>query len=157
MIHDYFTNAPVWYVVRTFPSFLHSNESCGPVTFLYLSTWSFTWKVVIFVTRRRDFGGLCEPQWTKLRKYSSLFSTQLYPINVSNLPICYNITLTVMLAMQNDVRNRRRHVVTDCLQLIRVLDVILPFVLLLGHGYCLVKNIKSIRELVKFKNKGMEY
>jgi hypothetical protein len=58
--------------------------------------------------------------------------------------------------MQNDVRNRRRHVGTDCMQLIRVLDVIRPFVLLLGHGYCLVKNIKSIRELVKFKNKGME-
>jgi hypothetical protein len=31
-----------------------------------------------------------------------------------------------------------------------------PFVLLLRHGYCLVKNIKSIRELVMFKNEEME-
>jgi len=61
-----------------------------------------------------------------------------------------------MVAMQSDVRNSRRHVGTDCLQRINILELLLPFVLLLRHGYCLVKNIKSIRELVMFKNKEME-
>ena len=48
-------------------------------------------------------------------KLSTLFSTQPYPINVANLPNCYNITLTVMVGMQSLVRNSRRHVSDDCL------------------------------------------
>jgi hypothetical protein len=58
-----------------------------------------------------------------------------------------------MVAMQSDVRNSRRHVGTDWLQGIKILEVIRKFVLLLRHAYCLVKNIKSIREIVIFNNK----
>jgi hypothetical protein len=58
--------------------------------------------------------------------------------------------------MQSDVRNSKRHVGTDRLQRIEILELLRPFVLLLRHGYCVVKNIKSIRELVIFKNKEME-
>jgi hypothetical protein len=119
------------------------------VTFLYLSTLIFTWMVVIFVARPRDTGRLSKPGGLKRGKYSSLFSTQLYPINVANLPKCCNITLTVMVALQGDVRNSRRLF----LQRIIILEPISPFVLLLSHGYYLVKNIKSIRELVMVKNK----
>jgi len=61
-----------------------------------------------------------------------------------------------MVAMQSDVRNSRRHVGTDCLQRINILELHRPFVLLLRHEYCLVKNIKSIRERVMFKNKEIE-
>ena len=61
-----------------------------------------------------------------------------------------------MVAMQNDVRNSRLHVGTDCLQWINILELLRPFVLLLRHGYCLVKNIKSIRELEMFKKKEMD-
>jgi hypothetical protein len=35
--------------------------------------------------------------------------------------------------------------------------LLLPFVLLFRHGYCLVKKVKSIRELVMFKNKDMDH
>jgi len=112
--------------------------------------------VVIFVTRPHDTGCLSKQKGPKMRKYNLLFSTQFYPPNVANLPNYCNITLTVMVAMQSDVRNSRRHVGTDCLQRINILELLLPFVLLLRHGYCLVKNIKSIRELVMFKNKEME-
>jgi hypothetical protein len=58
-----------------------------------------------------------------------------------------------MVAMQSDVRNSRRHVGTDCLQRIKILELLRPFVVLLRHGYCFVKNIQSVRELVMFKNK----
>jgi hypothetical protein len=58
-----------------------------------------------------------------------------------------------MVAMQSDVRNGRRHVVIDCLQRIKLLELLGPFVLLLRHGYCLEKNIKSVRELVMVRNK----
>jgi hypothetical protein len=61
-----------------------------------------------------------------------------------------------MVAMQSNVRNSRRHVVTDCLQQIEILKLLQPFVLLSRHGYRLVKNMKSIRELVMFENKEME-
>jgi len=61
-----------------------------------------------------------------------------------------------MVAMQSDVRNSKRRTSTDCLQRINILELHRPFVLLLRHGYCLVKNIKSIRELVMFKNEEME-
>jgi hypothetical protein len=68
----------------------------------------------------------------------SLFSTQLYPLNFANLPNCCNMTLTVMVAIQSDVRNSRRHVGTDCLQRIEILEPLRPFVLLLRHGCYLV-------------------
>ena len=58
-----------------------------------------------------------------------------------------------MVAMQNNVQNNRRHVGTDRLQRIKILEPLRPFVLVLRHGYCLVKNIKSIKELVMLKNK----
>ena len=87
-----------------------------------------------------------------MRKYSSLFFTQLYPLNVANLPSCCNITLKVNVAIQSDVRNGRRHVCSDCLQGIEILEVLRPFLLLLRHVYCFVKIIKSIRELVMLKN-----
>jgi len=61
-----------------------------------------------------------------------------------------------MVAMQSGFRNSRRNVGSDCLQRINILELLLPFVLLFRHGYCLVKNIKSIRELLMFKNKEME-
>jgi hypothetical protein len=114
MMHNYYTKASLWYVVLRFQTFCIQMTSCGPVTFLYLSTWSFTWKVVIFVTRPNDTGCLSKPKGPKMRKHSSLFSTQLYTTNVANLRNCCNITLTVMVAMQSDVRNSRRHVGTDC-------------------------------------------
>jgi hypothetical protein len=57
-----------------------------------------------------------------------------------------------MVAMQSDVQHSKLHVGTDCLQQIKILELIRPFVLLLRHGYCLVKNIKSIRELEMLKN-----
>jgi hypothetical protein len=98
--------------------------------------------VVIFVARPRDTDCGSKPGELKRRKYSSLFSTQLYPINVANLPSCCNITLTVMVAMHSDVRNSRRHVVTDCLKRVKILELLRPFVLLLRHGYCLVKKRK---------------
>jgi len=59
-----------------------------------------------------------------------------------------------MVAMQSDVRNSRLHVVPDCLQHIIILEQIGPLILLLSHGYCLVKNSKSIRELVMLRNKN---
>ena len=130
--------------------------NCGPVTFLHLSTESFNWMVVTFVTRPHETGCLFKQKGPEMRKYSSLFSIQLYPFNVASLPNCCNITLTVLAAMQNDFRNSRLHVGTDCLQRINILELLRPFVLLLRHGYCLVKNIKSIRELVMFKNKEMD-
>ena len=34
----------------------------------------------------------------------------------------------------------------------RILELLRPFVLLLRHGYCLLKNIKSKRELVMFED-----
>jgi len=60
-----------------------------------------------------------------------------------------------MVAMQSDVRNGRRHVGTDCLQRIKILEMLRPFVLLLRHEYCLEKNIKSIRGIVVVRNKEM--
>jgi hypothetical protein len=119
--------------------------SCGLLTLFYLSAWSFTWMVFISVTKQRDTGYLSKSKGAKLRKYSSLFPTQLYRTNVANLPNCCNITLTVMASMESDVRKSRRHVGTDCLQRIKILEVIRPFVLLFCHAYCLVKNINSIR------------
>jgi len=59
----------------------------------------------------------------------------------------------VKVAIQSDVRNNRRHVDSDCLRRIKVFEMLRPFVLLLRHGYCLVKKIKSTRELVMLKNK----
>jgi hypothetical protein len=109
--------------------------------------------VVIFVNSRRDTGCLSKPGGLKRGKYSSLFSAQLFPINVANLPISCIITLTVMVAIQSNVRNSRLHVVTDFLQQINILELICSFVLLLRRGYCPVKKIKSIRELVMFRNK----
>jgi hypothetical protein len=58
-----------------------------------------------------------------------------------------------MIAMQSDVRNSRRHLVTDYLQRVKILELLRRFVLLLRQWYCLVKNIKSIRELLLVKNK----
>jgi hypothetical protein len=52
------------------------------VTFLYLSTWIFYRVVVIFVTRQRDTGSLSKTKGPKMKKYSSLFSAQLYPPNL---------------------------------------------------------------------------
>jgi len=43
-----------------------------------------------------------------------------------------------MVVMQSDVRNSRRHVDTDRLQRIKILELLRPFVLLLRHGYCVV-------------------
>jgi len=54
----------------------------------------------IFVTRQRDTGCLSELGAPKRRKYSSLFSTQLYTINVANLPNCCKISLAVMVALR---------------------------------------------------------
>jgi hypothetical protein len=58
-----------------------------------------------------------------------------------------------VLALQSEVGNSRLLVCTDWLQQIRLLEVIRPFVLLLRHGYFLVKSIKSIRELEMLENK----
>jgi hypothetical protein len=126
---------------------------CGPRNIFVFINLGFTWMVVIFVARPRDTGCVSKPGELKRRKYSSLFSTQLYPINVANLPNCCNITLSVMVAMQSDVRNSRRHVGTDCLQRVKILELLRPFVLMLRHGYCLVKNIKSMRNLLMVRNK----
>jgi len=79
-----------------------------------------------------------------------LTNLKIYPLNFANLPNCCNITLTVMVATQSDVTNSRRHVGTDCLQRIEILELLVQFVLLLRHGCCLVWNLKSIRELVMF-------
>jgi hypothetical protein len=57
---------------------------------------------------------LSKPGGLKRRKYRSTFSTQLYPISVANLPICCNITLTVMVAIQSNVQNSKLLVATDC-------------------------------------------
>jgi hypothetical protein len=54
--------------------------------------------------------------------------------------------------MPSDDRNSRRHVGTDWWQRIEIVEMLRPFVLLLRHRYCPVKNIKSIRELVMFRN-----
>lgn len=122
------------------------------VTFSYLSASSFTQMVSIFVTRQRDTGCLSKLEAPKRRKYSSLFSTQLYPINVANPPNCCKITQTVMVAMQCDVRNSRQQLGTNCLEWIKILELILPFDFLLCHGYCLIKNTKSIRQLLMIRN-----
>ena len=34
----------------------------------------------------------------------------------------------------------------------QILELLRPFVLLLRHGYCALRNIKSIRELVMFQD-----
>jgi hypothetical protein len=85
------------------------------------------------------------------------FSAQIYLVNVVNLLQFCKEALTVMLATARRCSTRKLHVGTDCLQQMRVLEVIRPFVLLLRQGYCLLKNIKSIRKFVIFKNKGMEH
>jgi hypothetical protein len=73
-------------------------KSCGPRNifvfinlnftewFLFLSTHQVT------ITEEDHIGG----------KNSSLFSTQTFPPNVSNLPNCCIFTLTVMVAIQSD-------------------------------------------------------
>jgi hypothetical protein len=78
--------------------------------------------IVIFVTRERAIGCLSSTKGPNRRNYSSLFSTQLYPINVANFPNCCNITQTFMVASENDVRQSRRHAGNDCLQRIRILN-----------------------------------
>jgi len=84
---------------------------------------------------------------------SFIFVQKMYLNNIANPSKFCNETRTVMIAKARRYSTRNLHVGTDCLQQIRVLELIRPFVLLLRHGYCLVKNIKSIRELVMFKDK----
>jgi hypothetical protein len=156
MIYNYYTKAPLWYVVRTFPKLLQSDDKLWPCNIFVFINLKLYLNVCIFVTRRRDTRCLSKPKGQKLRKYSSLFSTQLYTPNVANHQNCCNITLTVIVAMQSDVRNSRRHVDTDCLQGIKRLELLLPVVLLLRHECCLVKEIKSISEPIMIKNKEME-
>ena len=59
-----------------------------------------------------------------------------------------------MIATQGDVQHSKLHVGSDCLQRIGALDVIRPFVLLLRHGVCLLKIIKSVGELVGLKTRN---
>jgi hypothetical protein len=87
------------------------------------------------------------------RKNVNYFSAQIYLISVSKLPSFCNDTLTFMIATARRCSTRKLHVGTDCLQQIRLLEVIGPFVLLLRHGYCLLKNIKSLRGVVMLKDK----
>ena len=82
----------------------------------------------------------------------SIFSTSLYQPNVANLPNYCDMTLTVTVSVENDIGNSRQHVGNDCLQGFEFLEQLRPFVSLLRHGHCLVKNIKSIRELGMLKN-----
>jgi hypothetical protein len=82
----------------------------------------------------------------------SIFSTSLYQPNVANLPNYCDITLTVTVSVKSDNGNSRWHVGNDCLQGFELLELIRPFVSLLRHGHCLVKNIKSIRKLEMLKN-----
>ena len=83
----------------------------------------------------------------------SIFSTQLYPTNVANLPNYCDITLTVKVSVKSVIGNSSRHVGYDCLQGLKLLEKLRPFVSLLRHGHCLVKIINSIRELGMLKNK----
>ena len=87
-------------------------------------------------------------------KNITCFSAQIYLINVANLMRFCNETLTVVIATARRCSTSKLHVGTDCLQQIGVMDVIRPFVLLLRHNYCLLQNIKSIRdpEMWKIKN-----
>ena len=57
-----------------------------------------------------------------------------------------------MVAMHSVVRNSRQQLGTDCLQWVKILELILPFDFLLRHGYGVVKNTKSISELLMVKN-----
>ena len=57
-----------------------------------------------------------------------------------------------MIAAAKRCSTHKLRVGTECLPQIRVLEVIRPFVLLLRQVYCLLKNMKSIRELVLFKD-----
>jgi hypothetical protein len=128
--------------------------SCGPVTFFVFINLKLHLNGCYLCQQHACSAGyLSKTKGPNLRKYSSLFSTQLYRTNVANLPNWCNIFLTVMLSVQSDVRNIMRHVVTDCLKRIKILELLRPFVLLLRHEYCLVKNIKSMRELVMVRNK----
>ena len=135
MIHNYYTKAPLWYAVRTFPNLLLSNDKLWPCNIIVFINQKLYLNGCFFVTRPHDTGCLSKPKRPKMRKYSLLFSTQLYASNVANLPNCCNITLTVMVAMQSEVRNSRRCVDTDCLQRIKILEPLRPFV------FCYVTDI----------------
>ena len=85
-------------------------------------------------------------------KTSITFSSKFYLFSDYNLPQFCNETQTVMIATARRRSSRKLHIGTDCLQQMRLLEVIRPFVFLLRHGYCLIKYIKSIRELVMCRN-----
>jgi hypothetical protein len=87
------------------------------------------------------------------KKNINYFSAKIYLISVANMASFGNETQTVKVVTARRCSTRKLHVGTDCLQQIRLLEVIAPFVLLLCHAFCLLKNIKSIRELVTFQDK----
>ena len=78
------------------------------------------------------------------RNNINYFSVQIYLISVAKLQQFCILTLIIMIATVRRCSTCKLHVCTYCLQQIAVQEVIRPFVLLLRHGYCLVKNIKSI-------------
>jgi hypothetical protein len=78
----------------------------------------------------------------ELEKNVNYFSAEILLINFSNLSRVCNETLTVMIATARRCSTRKLHVVIDCLQQIRILNVIRPFVLPLHHGYLPPKEHK---------------
>jgi len=54
-----------------------------------------------------------------------------------------------------DVWNSRQNFDTDCLQWVKILELIVPFDILLSSGYCLIKNIKWKRELLIVWNENL--
>ena len=146
-MHKYYPNAPPLYVARTLPSYLHSIYKLWPRKLFCIYQLEALPKLFLFLSPDRVT--LNQEDHTVVNTFN-LFSTQLYPPNVANIPNCCKITLTVIVVVQSDVRNNRRHFRTECLQRISMLEQLRPIVLLLRHGYYLVKNIESRRELVNF-------
>jgi hypothetical protein len=108
--------------------------SCGSRNIIVFITLSFYLNGCYFCHQSEtETECLSKPIEPNRTNYKSLFSTKLYPINVANLSNCCNITLTVMVATQSDVRSSSRHVGTDCVQRFRMLEFLRSFVVLLRH------------------------
>ena len=102
-----------------------------------------------FVTRPRD----TKPIRQNRENNISLFSAHLYPTNVAKLPKCRTITLTVMVARQNDFRKEGVMLVPSAYSGSKYWNCSVHLFLLLRHGYCLEKYIKSIRKRIMLRNK----
>jgi len=116
----------------------------------------FRWNGRVHLYRRvRQFsrllaGELCTSAWRVCTARASLCSAVIWRLLVTHSILLFSPHFTTRASLcaitfQLDS--------PYCLQQIKVMEVIRPFILLLRHGYRLNNNIKSIRELIMFKDK----